>query len=125
MKFLCLGYLKPTVMDARPKEEIEAVMRECHPHLEHMYKSDRVLIDTGVSPESKCLFRSNGKVEVTDDPMIETGETIGSMFLIEARDMEEAVSIASLHPTVQIEAGEQYGWRVEIRPVHYFWDKDR
>ena len=30
---------------------------------------------------------------------------IGSAFLIEAQDMEEAIRIASLHPTVQVSAG--------------------
>lgn len=34
--------------------------------------------------------------------------------------MDEAVRVASLHPTAQVPAGEQLGWRMEIRPVHYF-----
>ncbi|WP_240159926.1 hypothetical protein [Paenibacillus aceris] len=37
---------------------------------------------------------------------------IGSAFLIEARDMEEAIRIASLHPTVQVASGEQFGWGI-------------
>lgn len=111
-------------MDALPKDEIDAVMQECQPHLEEFYNSGKVDIDAGLSSETKCLRRANGKVKVTDGPFIETKEMIGSAFLIEARDMEEAIRIASMHPTVQVGAGEQFGWGIEIRPIHYFKSKD-
>ncbi|TDF94395.1 YciI family protein [Paenibacillus piri] len=124
MKFLCLGYLESAKMDARPKEEIDAVMHECRPHLEELYKSGQVIIDAGLATETKCLRRANGKVKVMDGPFIETKEMIGSAFLIEAKDMEEAIRIASLHPTVQVGAGEQFGWGIEIRPIHYFDRRD-
>jgi hypothetical protein len=124
MKFLCLGYLDSAKMDVRPKEEIDAVMHECQPHLEEFYKSGQVMIDAGLSSETKCLRRANGKVKVMDGPFIETKEMIGSAFLIEARNMEEAIRIASLHPTVQVGAGEQFGWGIEIRPIHYFESRE-
>jgi hypothetical protein len=124
MKFLCLGYLESDKMDARPKDEIDAIMNECSPHLENFYKSGQVIIDAGLASETKCLRRANGKVKVMDGPFIETKEMIGSAFLIEARDMEEAIQIASLHPTVQVASGEQFGWGIEIRPIHYFESRD-
>ena len=120
MKYLCLGYLEPEKMNARPKAEIDAVMSECQPHLEELYKSGQLIIDAGLSFETKSLRRVNGKVTVIDGPFIETKEMLGSAFLIEARDMEEAIRVASLHPTTQVGAGEQFGWRIEIRPIHYF-----
>lgn len=120
MKYLCLGYLEPEKMNARPKAEIDAVMSECQPHLEELYKSGQLIIDAGLSLESKCLRRVNGKVTVIDGPFVETKEMLGSAFLIEARDMEEAIRVASLHPTTQVDAGEQFGWRIEIRPIDYF-----
>jgi hypothetical protein len=107
-------------MKARPNEEIDAVMSECRPHLEELYKSGQVFIDAGLALETKCLRRVNGKVTVTDGPFVETKEMIGSAFLIEARDMEEAIRLASLHPTTRVAAGEQFGWGIEIRPIHYF-----
>lgn len=120
MKYLCLGYLEPEKMNARPKAEIDAVMSECQPHLEELYKSGQLNIDIGLSLETKCLRRVNGKVTVIDGPFVETKEMLGSAFLIEARDMEEAIRVASLHPTTQVDAGEQFGWRIEIRPIDYF-----
>lgn len=124
MKFLCLGYLDSAKMDALPKEEIDAVMHQCQPHLEELYKSGQVIIDAGLATDTKCLRRANGKVKVMDGPFIETKEMIGSAFLIEAQDMEEAIRIASLHPTVQVGEGEQFGWGIEIRPIHYFDRRD-
>ncbi|PWK09605.1 YciI family protein [Tumebacillus permanentifrigoris] len=123
MKFLCMGYFDPKKMNARPKEEIDAVMRECQPHLEEFYKSGQVLIDAGLDLETKSIRRVNGKVAVIDGPFVETKEMIGSAFLIEAQDMEEAIRVASLHPTTQVGAGEQLGWGIEIRPIHYFEQK--
>ncbi|SEN49923.1 YciI family protein [Paenibacillus sp. OV219] len=124
MQFLCLGYLEPAKMDARPKDEINAVMNECMPHLDNFYKSGQVLVDAGLASEAKCLRRESGIVKVMDGPFIETKEMIGSAFLIEAQDMDEAIRIASLHPSVQIGAGEQFGWGIEIRPIHYFKMRD-
>ncbi|MBW7452596.1 YciI family protein [Paenibacillus sepulcri] len=120
MKYLCLGYFDREKMDSRPKEEIDAVMRECGSHLEELYKSGQVIIDAGLAHETKVLRREKGKVKVTDGPFIETKEMIGSAFLIEASDMEDAIRIASLHPATQVGAGEQFGWRIEVRPIHYF-----
>jgi hypothetical protein len=57
---------------------------------------------------------------VTDAETEPVHEVIGGAFLIDAPNMDEAVKVASLHPTVQLAAGEQLGWRIEIRPVHYF-----
>jgi hypothetical protein len=62
---------------------------------------------------------------VTDAPFVETKELIGSAFLIEAQDMKDAIQIASLHPTTQVAEGEEFGWRIEIRPVHYFEKREQ
>ncbi|MBD2869312.1 YciI family protein [Paenibacillus arenilitoris] len=122
MKFLCIGYFHPDKMDARPKEEMEAIMRECEGPLKAFYESGQVLLDAGLDKETKHLRRSRGKVTVLDGPYSESKEMIGSAFIIEARPKEEAIRVASLHPAVQAEAGEQLGWRVEIRPIRYFAD---
>ncbi|KRE21099.1 YciI family protein [Paenibacillus sp. Soil522] len=125
MKFLCLGYFDHEKMNARPETEINAVMRLCQPHLEEFYKSGQVILDAGLALESKYLRRENGKVSIADAPFTETKEMIGSVFLIEAHDMEDAIRVASLHPTTQVGEGEQFGWRLEIRPIHYFEKKEQ
>lgn len=120
MIFLCMGYFSPEKMDARPRAEIEAVMNECQPVVENFYRSGKVLLDAGLDSETRSLRRVNDEIIVTDGPFTETKELVGSVFIFEAENMEEAIQLASLHPTTQISRGEEFGWRIEIRPVHFF-----
>lgn len=120
MRFLCLGWLDASRMDALSKDEVDAVMSECGPHMETLYRQAKVIVAAGLEPQTKSLRRVNGKVIVTDGPFIETKDLIGGAFIIEAADMEQAVQLASLHPTTQVPAGERLGWRLEVRPIHYF-----
>ncbi|TDL32820.1 hypothetical protein E2R51_09115 [Jeotgalibacillus sp. S-D1] len=120
MIFLCMGYFNAEKMHARPAAEIEALMDECQPHTEKLYQSGKVLLDAGLESETKNLRRVDGKVIVTDGPFTETKELIGSIFIFEAENMDEAIKLASIHPTTQVNKGEEFGWRIEIRPVHTF-----
>jgi hypothetical protein len=52
----------------------------------------------------------SGKVSVTDGPFVETNEVVGGFILVEARDLNEAISLASKMPAVSLGA-------IEIRPV--------
>ncbi|MGH6829684.1 MAG: YciI family protein, partial [Methylocella sp.] len=52
----------------------------------------------------------DGKLSVTDGPFAETKEQLGGYFLIEARDLNEAIQVASKWP------GARYG-EIEVRPV--------
>ncbi|MEP7299586.1 MAG: YciI family protein [Burkholderiales bacterium] len=120
MKFLCLGYFDPVKMDARPVADIDAVMHACRPHMDRLYASGHVIVDAGLALQTWGLQRVNGQLKVSEGPAALTGEMIGSAFLIEAQDMEDAIRVASLHPTTQLDAGEQFGWRIEIHPIQHF-----
>lgn len=124
MLFVCLGYFDREAMDARPKEEIEAVMGQCGPHLEELYGTGRVFLDAGLGTVGKTIRRAEGRTVVTDGPFIESKEMIGSAFFVEAEDLDEAVRIASLHPAVRLAEGEAFGWGLEVRPIHYFERRD-
>jgi hypothetical protein len=52
----------------------------------------------------------NGKISTTDGPYVETKEQLGGFYLIEAKDLNEAIQIASRIPSAR------YGG-VEVRPV--------
>ena len=54
----------------------------------------------------------NGELQVTDGPFAETKEQLGGFYLIEADDLDQAISIAARIPAS--ESGS-----VELRPV---WD---
>jgi len=52
----------------------------------------------------------NGKVSVTDGPFAETKECLAGFYMVEARDLNEAIQIASRIPPAQIGS-------IEVRPI--------
>jgi hypothetical protein len=52
----------------------------------------------------------NGKVTVTDGPFAETKECLAGFYLIEARDLNEAIQVASKIPPATVGS-------IEVRPV--------
>ncbi|EFV75294.1 hypothetical protein HMPREF1013_04424 [Bacillus sp. 2_A_57_CT2] len=114
------GLLQPRENGCQPQGGDRNCPERMSTHLKELYKSGQVIMDVGVDLEVKCLKRMNGKVEVTEGPFDKTNEMIGSVFIIEALDIKDAIRVVSLHPTTQLDAGEQFNWRIEIRPIHYF-----
>jgi hypothetical protein len=43
---------------------------------------------------------------------------VGGLVLIEARDLNEAIQVASLHPAARMD--EELGWGIELRPIEEF-----
>jgi hypothetical protein len=66
------------------------------------------------SGTAACLRRKNGKTLVTDGPYAETKEQLGGYYLIEARDLDEALEYARRLPLSD-------PGTVEIRPVRVFY----
>jgi hypothetical protein len=52
----------------------------------------------------------NGKTNVTDGPFAETKEQLGGYYLVEAKDLDEAISIAARIPGAKLGS-------IEVRPV--------
>src|SRR5262245_31056471 len=57
-----------------------------------------------------CVRIRDGKRTVTDGPFAETREVLGGFYIIDVKDLNEAISIAARHP------GQRFGG-VEIRPI--------
>lgn len=120
MKFLCVGYFDQEKMAALSPAELRAVMQKCPAHMRNFYATGRVLTVVGAGGPAQRLRRRRGRLAVTAGPASPAGGSIGCVFLVEAASRAEAIRVAALHPTTQIEAGESLGWRTEIHPVHYF-----
>ena len=57
----------------------------------------------------------SGKTQTTDGPFAETREQLGGYYLIEAKDLDEAVKIAAKIPDAAIGEGG-----IEVRPIMVF-----
>jgi hypothetical protein len=120
MKYLCLAYYDEKKFDTLSKQQLEAIRTECKPYDEELQQSGH-LVATGSlqSTQSTVSVRPrNGKVSITDGPFAETKEQVGGFFVIEARDLNEAIRVASKHPAAHL--NEQLGWGIEVRPIEIF-----
>lgn len=120
MKYLCLAYYDEDTLDGLSTDEPESIEREADSRDGRLRESG-YLIAHGLlqaAQSSTCLRPNWGKVSITDGPFIEAREQIGGFFLIEARDLNEAIRVASQHPAARM--GELIGSGVEIRPLRTF-----
>ena len=118
--YVCIGHLDKDVLDRLPPAELQATMANCWPHIVNMYASKQVILEAGLTSQAWWIQRMNDAVRTIDGPFAEAKEIVGSVVLIEADSDAEALRIARLHPTTQVPDGERLGWRMEVRPVHYF-----
>lgn len=119
MKYLCLAYYEATKFAALPKPELDALVNDCKSRDEELRASGHlVMVASLADPGSSASIRPNqGKPSITDGPFAETKEQVGAFFLIEARDLNEAIRVASKHPAAQL--GEHVGWGIEVRPIEF------
>jgi len=115
MKYLCLAYGDRAKMSKLSKSEFEALVARCKVHDAELQKSGHYVSAQSLEWDVTTIRARDGKTVVTDGPFVETRETVGGLVVIEARDLNEAIRIASLHPAAHL--GEQLGWGIEIRPI--------
>lgn len=119
MKYLCLGYYDEAKFDAMTPEEVRALVSQCKVFDDELQATGRVEMVASLGPSSASisLRPSDGGTRVIDGPYAEAKEIIGSFFLIEAEDLQQAIAIASMHPAARM--GEAIGWGVEVRPIEF------
>lgn len=112
MKYLCLVFVDERKLDALSKEESDALDRESLAYDDALRKSGHFLTAQALqSVHSATTVRPrSGKVSVTDGPFAETNEQIGGFILIDARDRNEAIQLASQIPVARLGG-------VEVRPI--------
>jgi hypothetical protein len=105
MKYLCLVYLDEKRLSELPDE-------------------DCVAYDTAIRKSGHCIASEalesvhtattvrvrNGKVSITDGPFAETKEQLAGFYMIEARNLDEAIQLASKIPPARVGS-------IEVRPI--------
>jgi hypothetical protein len=120
MKYLCLAYEAEQTFDDLSQGEWEALRGETLAYVEALRKSGHLIATQALQSArtANTLRVRDGKLLATDGPFAETKEQIGGFFLIEARDMSEAIQIASRWPSARIGA-------IEVRPIEDELRQDR
>jgi hypothetical protein len=113
VKYLFLSYLDEKAWAALGEAEQQRIMAEAMPHVQQLRANGKFLGGAPLRPTSTAttVGLRNGKCLVTDGPFAETREQLGGYALIDAKDLDEAISIASRF------LGTSSPSRIEIRPV--------
>jgi len=111
MKYLCL-ICAETVIEQMQEADAERHFQDYGDFTEDIRRSGHFIGCNRLLPPSAAttVRVRKGKVAITDGPYAETKEQLGGYYLIEARDLNEAIQVASRIP------GARIGY-VEIRPV--------
>jgi hypothetical protein len=114
MKYLCLVYDDERNLDALSDSEFDGLVGQCIAVDEELRKSGHVIASEALQPvQTATTVRvRNGKVSAVDGPFAETKEQLGGFFLIEARDLDEAIQVAARIPSARLGC-------IEVRPI---WD---
>jgi hypothetical protein len=112
MKYLCLIYADNSTRASWSKGDIDKMMAEYGEFTASIKKSGHYIGGErleAVTAASTVRVR-NGKTTATDGPFAETKEQLGGFYLIEAKDLNEAISIGARIPGAKVGS-------IEVRPV--------
>jgi hypothetical protein len=112
MRYLCLVYYDEKKLDALSQSEYDALVSETLGYREVLQKSGHYIVSDGLQPvrTATTVRIRRGKVSISDGPFAETKEQLGGFLLIEARDLNDAVRVASQIPPARLGC-------VEVRPL--------
>jgi hypothetical protein len=105
MKYLCLVYGEEKKFEAMTDDE-------CMAYDAALRKRGQCLASEALQPvETATTVRvRNGKVSISDGPFTETKVQLAGFYLIDARDLNDAIQIASQLPPARVGS-------IEVRPV--------
>jgi hypothetical protein len=112
MKYLCLIYGDETQWQKMPKAEAEKVYGEYFAFTDGLKKSGHYIGGNPLQPThtATTVRMRNGKVSTTDGPFAETKEQLGGYYLVEAKDLNDAIQVASRIPGARLGS-------IEVRPI--------
>ncbi len=109
MKYMLLVYLNETVLS---QEEYKKCYADSAKLTQDLNRECKYLAASPLQPVATAtsVRMRGGKRIITDGPFAETHEQLGGFYLIDAKNLDEAISIAERVPVVTVGT-------IEIRPV--------
>ena len=105
MKYLCLVYLEESKLRTVPDSECKAYGEGLRSHGRWLAAEALQSAQTATTVRVR-----NDKLSVTDGPFAETKEQLAGFYLVDAKDLNEAIQIASKIPPARTGS-------IEVRPV--------
>ena len=112
MEYLLLIYGNEAHFDRFTPEEQDRILQEYNAFTQSIAQSGHLRGGNELDRISKAVTVRvrNNKPGVTDGPFAETKEQLGGYYLVEAKDMDEALALAERIPSAR--------WgSIEVRPI--------
>jgi hypothetical protein len=112
MKYMMLIYDDPTVWTKFSEAEQQKIMGEYMQFSQEIRTSGHYVTGAQLHPTTAAtsVRMREGKRLLTDGPFAETREQLGGYFLVEAKNLDEAIAIAARIPSARVGT-------IEIRPI--------
>jgi hypothetical protein len=109
-----MAYEEESKLNALSKSEWDALRNETLNYVGELQRRGSLIAAEALQSvyHAATVRVRSGKLSVTDGPFAETKETLGGFFLINAKDQNEAVHIASKWPSARIGS-------IEVRPIEH------
>jgi hypothetical protein len=112
MRYMLLICSDEKVEAQVPKAEMDAIVQGHMRFATELRESGKMVVGERLRPEAESsrIRLKAGQRQVMDGPFAETKEALGGFYLVEAKDLDEALDLAAQCP------GAQFG-SIEVRPV--------
>ena len=112
MKYLCLIYDNETTRASRSQADADAFTGEYLRFTEEIKRNGQYVAGEALHPVSSAttVRVRHGSLLTTDGPFAETTEQLGGFYMIDARDLNDAIHVAAKIPSARTGS-------VEVRPI--------
>jgi hypothetical protein len=112
MQYILLIYQNEAELKSRNPEESQRIFGEYLAFTSAIKQSGHMRAGEPLEPTSMAttVRLKDGKTVRTDGPFAETREQLGGFYVVEAKDLDEAVSLAARIPAAKTGS-------VEVRPI--------
>ncbi|MFN3579949.1 MAG: YciI family protein [Pseudomonas sp.] len=119
MKYLALVHYQESLINAMSEKEWHDLNQECIRCVERLTEQGHYLAGQALQPVSSAttVRVRDGQSIVSDGPFAETKEQLAGFYMLEARDLNQAIQLASHIPPARLGS-------IEIRPVRELPPKD-
>src|SRR5262245_28194138 len=115
MRYLCLIYSEEKTWSGMAKDQLDSMMGEYFAFTDGIKKSGHYVGGDALQPTTAAttVRVRNGKLSTTDGPFAETKEQLGGYYLIDAKDLNDAIQVASKIPSARLDS-------IEVRPIQVY-----
>jgi len=112
MKYLLLIYENEKAFEGIPEAEQGKIFQEYMDYSKGILKSGNYIAGEALQPiaTATTVRVKNGKTLTTDGPFAETKEQLGGFYMVEAKDLDEAIKLAAGIPASRTGS-------IEVRPI--------